>query len=138
MKQPLALFVTILVAAQFASVVSLAQAPKPPELALAEMKKLAFLTGNWRGEGWVEFAPGQRRTFTSREIVEFKLDGVLLLIEGMHHMKLPGVEQDLKIHHALATVTFDPEAKSFRMTAHKSDNKSVPASPKFARAASSG
>ena len=41
------------------------------------MKKLDFLVGEWKGEGWMEFAPGQRRTFRGTEVVQSKLDGLL-------------------------------------------------------------
>lgn len=34
---------------------------------LEEMKKLDFLIGEWRGEGWAEFIPGQRRTSSITE-----------------------------------------------------------------------
>ena len=47
------------------------------------MKKLDFLVGEWKGEGWMEFVPGQRRTFRGTEVVQSKLGGLLVTIEGL-------------------------------------------------------
>jgi hypothetical protein len=107
----------------------------PPREALREMEKLRFLTGRWEGTGWVEHAPGQRQNIRSGEEVQFKLDGVVLLIEGIHHMRVPGQSSDMKIHHALATVTYDESAKDYRFRALKSDNQSVDARGQLARGA---
>lgn len=109
----------------------LAQRPAPPTAALRELAKLKFLAGNWRGEGWMEFGPGQRQPFTSREEVQFKLDGVLLVIEGIHHTRFPGQSTDTKIHHAFAAITYDETAKDYRVQAHKADGKSVDARGSF-------
>ncbi len=108
-----------------------AQLPAPPPAAVAEMSKLKFLVGDWRGEGWVEFAPGQRHAFTSAEHVQLKLDGLLLLIEGIHHTRFPGSTEAIKMHHALATVRYDGDAKAFRMSAYKNDGKSVEPGAEF-------
>jgi hypothetical protein len=54
---------------------SLARAPAAQRDA---MKKLDFLVVEWKGEGWMEFAPGQRRTIRGTEIVQRKLDGQLM------------------------------------------------------------
>ena len=102
-----------------------AQAPRPPAAALAAMNQLNFLVGKWSGEGWMEFAPGPRHTFRSTEEVEMKLDGLLLLIEGIHHARIPGQKDELKVHHAVATVTFDPGSRVLRMAAFKADGKSI-------------
>jgi len=109
----------------------IAQAPTPPAVSLAEMKKLNFLVGNWRGEGWVEFTKGQRHAFRSTERVEMKLDGLFLLIEGIHHTRIPGRDDELKIHHAVATVTFDQHENALRVIAHKLDGKSIEARAAF-------
>jgi hypothetical protein len=101
------------------------QPPGPPAALLREMAKLKFLTGTWRGDGWIEFAPGQRHNFSSSEEVQFKLDGVVLLVEGIHKIRVPNQASEMKIHHALATVTYDESAKNYRFDAHKFDGKSV-------------
>lgn len=71
---------------------------------LEEMKKLDFLIGEWRGEGWAEFIPGQRRTSSITENVQPKLGGMVLLIEGLGKAKVAGKEEEVAVHHALGIV----------------------------------
>ena len=82
---------------------ALAQRPDPTA-SLEQMKKLDFLIGQWAGEGWTEYAPGQRHTFQSTETVENKLGGVALLIEGFH------TSNKVVTHHALALLSYDEQA----------------------------
>ena len=56
---------------------------------LEAMKKLSFLAGEWKGEGWTEFVPGQRRTSPIVENVQPRLGGAVLLVEGLGKKKVP-------------------------------------------------
>jgi hypothetical protein len=82
------------------------------------MKKLSFLAGRWKGESWTEFAPGQRSTSVGTETVESKLDGLLLVIEGVHRRKVGDKETGDVVHHAFAVVSFDEKAKRYRFQAY--------------------
>ena len=83
----------------------------------AEMKKLDFLIGEWKGEGWMEFAPGQRRTFRGTEVVQSKLDGLLLTIEGIHRGQVGGKGEEVIVHNAFALVSYDDKTKCYRFQA---------------------
>jgi hypothetical protein len=83
----------------------------------AEMKKLDFLIGEWKGEGWMEFAPGQRRTFRGTEVVQSKLDGLLLTIEGTHRGQVGGKGEEVIVHSAFALVSYDDKTKRYRFQA---------------------
>ena len=83
----------------------------------AEMKKLDFLIGEWKGEGWMEFAPGQRRTFRGTEVVQSKLDGLLLTIEGIHRGQVGGKGEEVIVHSAFALVSYDDKMKRYRFQA---------------------
>jgi hypothetical protein len=114
----------ILVASAFCLAASplFAQAPPPPPTAtIREMAKLSFLTGTWKGEGMVDLAPGQRFGFTSSEEVGYRLDGLILTIEGMHFASIPGVAQGPKMHHAFATIHYDSFRRDYAIRAAKSD-----------------
>lgn len=97
---------------------AIAQGPPPPTAQLAEMKKLDFLIGRWKGDGWIEFGP-QRRTFTETESVQAKQDGLLLLIEGLGKSKAAAGEPEKTAHEALAIVFYDLPTKSYRFHAYK-------------------
>ena len=62
------------------SVAPLAQTPASGQR--AEMKKLDWLVGQWKGAGWMQMGPQGRKEFTITETVEAKLDGLVLVIEG--------------------------------------------------------
>jgi hypothetical protein len=80
------------------------------------MKKLDFLVGEWKGEGWMEFAPGQKRTFKGTEVVQSKLDGLLLAIEGLHRGRV-GDKEEVVVHNAFGLVSYDDKAKRYRFQA---------------------
>src|SRR3974377_2170985 len=63
----------------------LAQAPASGQR--AEMKKLDWLVGQWKGGGWIQMAPQGRKEFTEAETVQSKLDGLVFLIDGQGKSK---------------------------------------------------
>ncbi len=85
-----------------------------PTAHLEAMKKLDFLVGHWEGEGWSEYRPGQRHPFQSIEIVESKLGGELLLIEGLHK------NGEATVHHAFAMLSYDTRAGQYRFRSYLS------------------
>lgn len=98
---------------------------------LEEMKKLDFLIGEWRGEGWTEFIPGQRRTSPITENVQPKLGGMVLLIEGLGKTKIAGKEDEVVVHHALGIVSYDATAKRYRINSYLADGRSTEAEAEF-------
>ena len=97
--------------------VSLGQPPQPPVVQQAAMKKLDFLVGQWQGEGWMEFAPGQRRAFKGSEVVHSKLDGLLLGIDGIHRALVGAKGIETVIHSAFGLLRYDEKAKQYRFQA---------------------
>lgn len=98
---------------------------------LQEMKKLDFLIGEWKGEGWTEFIPGQRRTSPIIENAQPKLGGMILLIEGLGKTKIPGKEDEVVVHNALAVISYDPIAKLYRVRSYLADGRSTDAEAEF-------
>lgn len=89
------------------------QRPPRPEAQLAAMKKLAYMAGEWKGSGWMDFG-GRRLTFTGSERVQMKLDGLALLVEGAFFSRPEGATADVPVHTTLAVISFDPAAKKYR------------------------
>src|SRR5262245_46724689 len=75
-----------------------------------EMKKLDWLVGSWKGTGWILMGPQGRKEFTQTETIQSKLDGLVLVIEGRGKSKDDGST----VHTALAFVSYDDRAKTFR------------------------
>ena len=107
-------FITAVVVSGSASL-SQAQPPTAPQR--DAMKKLDFLVGEWTGEGWMEFAPGQRRTFKGTEVLQSKLGGLLLTMDGLHRGQVGGKGEEVVIHSAFAVVSYDDKAKRYRFQA---------------------
>jgi hypothetical protein len=96
----------------------LGQDAKGPAVQQEAMKKLSFLTGEWKGESWTEFVPGQRHTSTGTETVQSKLGGLLLVIEGVHRRKGGEKEAGAVVHGAFGVLSYDEKAKRYRLQAY--------------------
>src|SRR5258708_36484318 len=70
----------------------MAQTPRLPniETQRAAMKKLEFLIGKWIGEARVLRGPGEPVEMIQTEEAQYKLDGLVLLIEGVGRNKSDG------------------------------------------------
>jgi hypothetical protein len=107
------------------------QEPKPASPQLEAMKKLHFLVGEWKGEGWTEFSPGQRRTSPINESVQPKLGGMVLLVEGLGKNRIPGKQEEVITHHALGILSYDDRAKVYRLRSHLFTGQSTEAEATF-------
>lgn len=95
---------------------ALAQPPlfEEPTAQKEAIDALAFLEGTWEGAGWMARGPDYRATFTSREIVERELEGTVLVVRGLHDAQIPGHEEPVRVHDAMAVVSWDAEAGRYR------------------------
>ena len=93
----------------------LAQPPRTPNLEAqrAAMKKLAFLTGKWSGEARILRAPGEWITVAQTEEAAYKLDGLVLVIEGIGLSQADGKP----VLQAFGLVSYDDETSTYRMRA---------------------
>ena len=77
------------------------------------MHKLAFLAGQWSGPATIRRGPGDPLHVTQTEDVEYKLDGLVLLIQGK------STDADGKIvFSALATIAYDDASHTYRFRAY--------------------
>ncbi|HEY3823121.1 MAG TPA: hypothetical protein VGL82_01120 [Bryobacteraceae bacterium] len=79
----------------------------------AAMKKLDFLIGQWTGGARVLRGPGQWVEMIQTEEARYKLDGLVLLIEGVGRAR----SDDKPVLQALGMVSFDDETETYRMRA---------------------
>ncbi|HKT35257.1 MAG TPA: hypothetical protein VJR03_10535 [Nitrospira sp.] len=92
-----------------------AQQPGPASVDAqrAAMHKLAFLAGHWSGPVTIVRGPGETLHLTQTEDVEYKLDGLVLLIEGK------STSPDGKVaFSALATVAYNDASHTYRFRAY--------------------
>ena len=93
----------------------MAQRPQNPniEMQRAAMKKLNFLVGHWSGSARIWRGPGDPAELIQTEEATYKLDGLILMIEGVGKDKSDG-KVTLQ---ALGTISYDDDARVYRMRA---------------------
>jgi hypothetical protein len=91
------------------------QRPRTPDVEAQRtaMKKLEFLVGDWSGEATVLRGPGQFAEMAQTESAQFKLDRLVLMIEGAGRTKIDG-KPALQ---ALGLISFDDETGTYKMRA---------------------
>ena len=77
------------------------------------MRKLSFLAGHWSGPVTIVRGPGEPLHLTQTEDVEYKLDGLALLIEG----KSTSADGQVQFS-ALATIAYDDTSHTYRFRAY--------------------
>jgi hypothetical protein len=103
----------VLIASCWPALYSQQQPPNPAATQREAMQKVAFLTGHWSGPVTVVRGPGEPLHLTQTEDIAFKLDGLVLVIEG--------TSRDSKgtaLFSALATVSFDDASHTYRIRAY--------------------
>lgn len=77
------------------------------------MRKLSFLAGGWSGPATISQGPGEPLHLTQTENVEYKLDGLVMLVEGK------STSADGKVEFsALATIAYDDASHTYRFRAY--------------------
>ena len=77
------------------------------------MKKLSFLVGTWKGDATSYQQRGPVKVHQTEQ-VQYKLDGLVMLVEGTGRNPETGQVQ----FGALATISYDDAAKVYRFRAH--------------------
>jgi len=77
------------------------------------MKKLGFLVGKWIGEARLLRGPDESVELLQTEEAQYKLDGLILVIEGVGRTKLSGQP----LLQAYGIVSFDDEGGTYRLRA---------------------
>ncbi|MGH7540826.1 MAG: hypothetical protein ACRELC_07495 [Gemmatimonadota bacterium] len=86
------------------------------------MEPLAWLVGDWEGEGWIQRGPeGARMTFTQTEHVERVFEGRLLLVEGV------GRARSSIVRHAYGVLSWDPDEGAYAFDTYLADEAGVDA-----------
>jgi hypothetical protein len=80
----------------------------------AAMKRLDFLVGEWSGQASAARGPGVVVDLEQSEVAQFKLDGLVLMIEGVGRTKSDG---KLALQ-ALGLISFDDASDGYRMRAY--------------------
>jgi len=79
------------------------------------MKKLDFVIGQWKGEGWILVGPDQRYPFSVTELYSYRCNG--LVVDGEGRFRPQGVPEDAEtnIMYGLGMIYFDGPSGEYRM-----------------------
>ena len=77
------------------------------------MKKLSFLVGKWSGQAHLQRGPGEPVALAQTEEAQYKLDGLVLTIEGIGRT----VSDNKPVLQALAIISYDDDTETYRMRA---------------------
>jgi hypothetical protein len=94
----------------------MAQSTRAPDVEAqrAALKKLDFLVGKWSGYARVLRRPGEPLELVQTEEAQYKLDGLILIIEGIGRTQADG---KLALQ-ALAIISYDDDAGTYHMRAY--------------------
>jgi hypothetical protein len=90
-----------------------AQQPSSVGMQREAMQKLSFLAGHWSGPATIVRGPGEPLHLTQTEDIQYKLDGLVMLIEGASRDAVGKTQFS-----ALATIAFDEATHTYRFRAY--------------------
>ena len=92
------------------------QQPRNPDVAVQRqaMRKLNFLVGKWSGEARILRPSAEPLELIQTEEAQYKLDGLLLTIEGIGRSKSDGKA----VIQAFGTISYDDETQTYHMRAY--------------------
>jgi hypothetical protein len=91
------------------------QNPRAPDLVAQRvaMGKLSFLAGEWIGRASIRRGPGKLTELVQTENVQYKLDGLVLVIEGVGRANSDGQP----VLQALGLISYDDQRMVYQMRA---------------------
>ena len=92
-----------------------------------KMQVFADWVGDWKGEGSMQMGPGEPAKSTVDEHVEWKLDGTVLMVEGVGKRMDPSTNKEIVVHHALGIISFDQQSGEYKFKSYLSDGRSTDA-----------
>ena len=98
----------------------IAQAPNPA-VNKEKMSVFSPWVGNWKGEGSVQMGPGGPRKSNVDEKIELKLDGTILVVEGV------GTNEGAIVHHAFGIISYDPMSSQYKFKTYVKEGRTADA-----------
>ena len=118
MKKSIAL--SILVACMFSGQL----VAQSQELIIKEkMKALSAWVGRWQGEGSMQMGPGEPKKSSVDEKIESKLDGIILVVEGVGKALDPSTNQEVVVHHAFGVLSYDQSTSQYKFRTYLKDGR---------------
>ena len=119
---------SILIFSLFISIVVIGQNPLQPQKETTDaLQKVSFLSGTWKGTGWIQMGP-QKSFFNQSESIALKVNGTLIQIEGLGKDK---EDSNKIIHQAFAIISYDVQNSKYLMKAFTGNGNQIDADVKL-------
>src|SRR5690348_323107 len=90
-----------------------------------KMKVFAGWIGRWQGEGSIQMGPGEPKKSTVDEHIEYKLDGMVVLIEGVGKAMDAATNKETIVHHALGLLSYDKGTSQYKFKSYLKDGRAI-------------
>jgi hypothetical protein len=105
-----------------------AQSPFQPKKETRDaLQKISFLTGNWKGMGWIQMGP-EKHSFNQTETIISKVNGTVIQIDGLGRDEK---NTEMIIHQAFAIISYDSQNAKYLMKAYRGDGGQIDADAKL-------
>jgi hypothetical protein len=88
-----------------------------------KMKVFASWSGHWQGEGSMQMGPGEPKKSTVDEHIESKLDGMIIVMEGVGKSVNPTTNQETVVHHAFGILSYDQGTSQYKFRTYLKDGR---------------
>jgi hypothetical protein len=100
------------------------------KLRTTELQKVDFLVGTWKGKGWI-LKGRERKNFTITETIQPKLNGEIIVVDGLGKSKDEKSGEEKIIHQAYGIFFYDKEIKKLKFRFYKADGAEGETTPEF-------
>lgn len=83
--------------------------------------------GQWHGSGWMQTGPGEPKKFAIDEAIQFKLEGTIIMIEGIGKGNDGQGNNESIVHHALAILSYERQSDQYKFRSHLKNGRSTDA-----------
>ena len=91
-----------------------------PEVAREKMKPFESWVGHWKGEGSMRMGPGEPKKSAVDETILRKLDGTVVLVEGIGK-SINESGNEVVSHHALGILAYDQTKNEYQFSSYLVD-----------------
>jgi hypothetical protein len=81
---------------------------------------LSAWLGRWQGEGSMQMGPGEPKKSSVDERIESKLDGTIMVVEGIGKTSNP----EMVVHHAFGIISYDAATSQYKFKTYLKDGRS--------------
>lgn len=83
--------------------------------------------GLWKGDGVIQRGPGNTAQSNVVETIEMRLDGTVVVVEGIGKKMDPQTNAEKTVHHAFGILSYDLQSNQYKFKTYLVDGKSADA-----------